>query len=143
MALLLLLRIPPSQNGTGNWITPIVQHSLNPETVYAGFRNIQFTDDGGEDWDYTLNTGFANNIIAMDQGVYYTINGTNNVIYTATDINTNANNKPDYNLFRFENENPNSKTDITGPFNNNFITSIATDPVNSRYVFVTLGVMII
>lgn len=130
---------PPSQNGTGSWITPIVQHSLNPETVYAGFKNIQFTDDGGEDWDYTLNTGFANNIIAMDQGVYYTINGTNNVIYAATDLNTIPNTAADYNLFRFENENPNTKTDITGPFNNNLITSIATDPVNSRYVFVTLG----
>jgi hypothetical protein len=131
---------PPAENGQGHWVTPIVRHSAIAETVYAGYKNYYASYDGGSQWLGLVTTGFPNVIHAMGQGIYSTFGQPNtNVVYCGTDINTNSMAGPNFKLYRFENDNAATKTDITGPFNNNFITSIAVDPTNARYVFVTLS----
>lgn len=136
----------PIENKQGAWITPLVQHCSVPDLVYVGFKDYYYSTDGGDDFDVRVTTGFANPIIAMAQGNYSTFNQPNtNVVYCAVNAtpppppNTNAS-PPNWRLYRFENDQETSKQDITSSiFNNNIITSIATDPTNARYVFVTLG----
>ncbi len=128
----------PFEHRQGAWITPLVQHCSVPDLVYVGYRNYYYSTDGGDDFDETVVTGFSNPITAMAQGNYSTLNQpSTNVVYCVT--NTSTSSGASWRLFRFENDLGVSKQDITGPFNNNIITSIATDPNNSRYVFVTLG----
>ncbi|WP_435355030.1 WD40/YVTN/BNR-like repeat-containing protein [Emticicia sp. SJ17W-69] len=136
----------PIENRQGAWITPLVQHCSVPDLVYVGYKDYYYSTDGGDDFDVRVSTGFVNPIIAMAQGNYSTFNLPNtNVVYCAVNAtpppppNTNAG-KPNWRVYRFENDQSASIQDITsGAFGNNIITSIATDPNNSRYVFVTLG----
>jgi photosystem II stability/assembly factor-like uncharacterized protein len=36
--------------GTGSWITPIVMHPTDNNTLYAGFKDVYKTINGGDDW---------------------------------------------------------------------------------------------
>ncbi len=41
--------LPGKQSGA--WITPYVMHPLDPQTLYAGYRNIMKTTNRGDKWD--------------------------------------------------------------------------------------------
>lgn len=128
----------PAENGNGAWVTPIVQHCSVPDYVYAGYKNIYFSDNDPDNWSNVINTNFPNPIRAMCQGNYSTAGfpGTN-VLYCAVDINTNPNGPSNYHLYRIENNLLSTKTDLWN-FSNT-ITSVKCDPNNARNVYVTLG----
>jgi hypothetical protein len=37
-------------NEAGSWVTPYVQHPINPQTIFVGYRNIYKTTDRGASW---------------------------------------------------------------------------------------------
>lgn len=129
--------VTPAENGSGAWVTPIVQHCTLPEYIYIGYKNIYFDESNGfGNWSDVINTNFPNPIIAMCQGNYTGQPGTN-IVYCAVDLNTNSNLPSNYHLFRIENNLLSTKTDLW-QFSN-IITSVKCDPYNGRNVYVTLG----
>jgi photosystem II stability/assembly factor-like uncharacterized protein len=46
---------------TGNWITPLVMHPRNQDTIWAGYNGVYRSDDGGANWN-KVTPGISNNL---------------------------------------------------------------------------------
>lgn len=57
-----------TQPGAGNWITPMVIHPQNPETLFVGNSEVQKTEDGMQSWTQISSLGVGNlNCMAISE----------------------------------------------------------------------------
>ncbi|MBK9542805.1 MAG: T9SS type A sorting domain-containing protein [Bacteroidetes bacterium] len=65
---------------SGAWITPYIIDPINPQTLYAGFFDVQKTTDAGASWNsISSSISFVDNVIALAIS-----RSDNNVIYAAS-----------------------------------------------------------
>ncbi|MFN5219285.1 MAG: T9SS type A sorting domain-containing protein, partial [Sphingomonadales bacterium] len=46
---------------TGNWVTPLVMHPSNQDTIWGGYNGVYRSDDGGKSWN-KVTPGINNNL---------------------------------------------------------------------------------
>lgn len=105
---------------TGAWVTPYVQHPTSPTTLFAGYKNVWKTTNGGTNWQKVSFGGTASlDVIAVAPS-------DPQVIYTAT-----------YNTLRHTTDGGTTWSSMATPSGAGAITSLAIKPTNASTIWVT------
>ncbi len=108
----------------GAWVTPIVQHPTNSQTIYAGYINVWKTTNRGANWTKISNFNSTDQIKTM------AISTSNpNYIYVATDnlLSKTIDGGSNWSLIN------------TAPFSSNAITNITVSSTDPTVLWVTLS----
>jgi photosystem II stability/assembly factor-like uncharacterized protein len=111
----------PVDSIDGGWITPYVQHPVNPMVLYAGYKDVWKTSDGGYSW-FPISTDLTggeniNQLVIAPSNSNYIYASYNATLYYTSDEGANWNTSV-----------PNAGLYITG---------IAVDPTNPLRIWIT------
>jgi photosystem II stability/assembly factor-like uncharacterized protein len=113
--------VKPVDSIDGGWVTPYVQDAVNPDVLYAGYKDVWKTTDGGFNWN-----PISTNLCGGDNIEQLVVAASNSHYIYASQSNT---------LYYTYDEGSNWNTSV--PNSGMYITGIAVDPLNPLRLWIT------